>query len=98
MLLWWFVGAKADVCRAPVTTPTASSGTRWRSQNKRLSRNRVMAFQRVLEAAGVPVSIRTTRGLEAAAACGQLRNEFQKQGSTAAARPGVTLGSASVVV
>jgi adenine C2-methylase RlmN of 23S rRNA A2503 and tRNA A37 len=38
----------------------------------------VKAFQQVLEAAALPVSVRTTRGLEAAAACGQLRNDFQK--------------------
>jgi 23S rRNA (adenine2503-C2)-methyltransferase len=39
----------------------------------------VSAFRSVLEGAGIPVSVRTTRGLEAAAACGQLRNSFQKQ-------------------
>jgi 23S rRNA (adenine2503-C2)-methyltransferase len=38
----------------------------------------VAAFRRALEAAGVTTSLRVTRGLEAAAACGQLRNEFQK--------------------
>lgn len=32
-----------------------------------------------LEKGGVPVSVRITRGLEAAAACGQLRNDHQKQ-------------------
>jgi len=31
-----------------------------------------------LESAGIPVSLRQTRGLEAAAACGQLRNRHQK--------------------
>lgn len=50
------------------------------SEYKRPSKARVAAFQRVLEEAGLPVSIRTTRGLEAAAACGQLRNMYQKQG------------------
>jgi 23S rRNA (adenine2503-C2)-methyltransferase len=50
------------------------------SDYQRPSRTKVLEFQRVLEAAGVPVSVRTTRGLEAAAACGQLRNEFQRQG------------------
>jgi hypothetical protein len=39
----------------------------------------VAAFRRELEAGGVATSLRVTRGLEAAAACGQLRNEFQKQ-------------------
>lgn len=38
----------------------------------------VAAFKEVLEKAGIPTSVRTTRGLEAAAACGQLRNQFQK--------------------
>lgn len=38
----------------------------------------VTAFKEVLEKAGIPVSVRTTRGLDAAAACGQLRNQFQK--------------------
>ena len=37
------------------------------------SRNRVRAFRDALERCGVPVSIRATRGLDAAAACGQLR-------------------------
>jgi 23S rRNA (adenine2503-C2)-methyltransferase len=32
----------------------------------------------------VPASIRQTRGLEAAAACGQLRNAFQKDPIVAA--------------
>lgn len=46
---------------------------------KRPSRNRVYAFRRELEARGeVAVSVRETRGLEAAAACGQLRNMHQK--------------------
>ena len=41
--------------------------------------NRVMAFKRVLDAAGIPTSVRITRGLEADAACGQLRNRNQKE-------------------
>lgn len=45
----------------------------------RPSNNAVGRFQRVLDKAGVPVSVRITRGLEAAAACGQLRNDFQQQ-------------------
>jgi len=49
------------------------------SEFKRPSNNRVYAFQRELEAAGVPCTRRITRGLEAAAACGQLRNQHQKQ-------------------
>ncbi len=35
--------------------------------------------RRILEAAGLPVTVRVTRGLEAAAACGQLRNRHQKE-------------------
>ena len=38
-----------------------------------------MAFKRVLDAAGIPTSVRITRGLEADAACGQLRNRNQKE-------------------
>ncbi|GIM06553.1 hypothetical protein Vretimale_10846 [Volvox reticuliferus] len=45
----------------------------------RPSRNRVYAFRRAVEATGLPCTVRETRGLEAAAACGQLRNSFQKQ-------------------
>ncbi|GLC37888.1 hypothetical protein PLESTM_000659900 [Pleodorina starrii] len=45
----------------------------------RPSRNRVFAFKRAVEAAGLTCTVRETRGLEAAAACGQLRNRFQKQ-------------------
>ncbi|MEW5302748.1 MAG: hypothetical protein WDW38_004141 [Sanguina aurantia] len=43
------------------------------------SRNRLFAFLQVLLDAGVPSSIRMTRGTDASAACGQLRNQFQKQ-------------------
>ena len=45
----------------------------------RPSRNRVRAFERALRDANVAVSIRETRGLEANAACGQLRNAWVKQ-------------------
>jgi 23S rRNA (adenine2503-C2)-methyltransferase len=45
---------------------------------KRPKRERVDDFKAALEAAGLPVSVRSSRGLEAAAACGQLRNSFQK--------------------
>ncbi len=48
------------------------------SEFARPSRNRVFGFVRALEAAGVTTTVRVTRGLEAAAACGQLRNEHQK--------------------
>lgn len=37
------------------------------------------AFVGALERQRVAVSVRHTRGLEAAAACGQLRNQFQKE-------------------
>jgi 23S rRNA (adenine2503-C2)-methyltransferase len=50
------------------------------SEFQRPGRARVDAFKALLQAAGLPVSVRTTRGLEAAAACGQLRNMHQKQG------------------
>ena len=45
---------------------------------KRPTRAAVFRFRDVLEEMNVPASIRQTRGLEAAAACGQLRNAFQK--------------------
>jgi 23S rRNA (adenine2503-C2)-methyltransferase len=48
------------------------------SEFKRPSRNSVRRFVAVLEKAGIGCSIRETRGLEAAAACGQLRNSNQK--------------------
>jgi hypothetical protein len=38
----------------------------------------IQAFSAVLESRKVTVSVRQTRGLDASAACGQLRNEFQK--------------------
>ena len=42
------------------------------------TRKDVHMFKATLEKREVEVSIRATRGLEAAAACGQLRNDFQK--------------------
>ncbi|RMZ54434.1 hypothetical protein APUTEX25_002010, partial [Auxenochlorella protothecoides] len=42
------------------------------------SREAVEIFKSILEERRVPVSVRITRGLEAAAACGQLRNMYQK--------------------
>ena len=47
--------------------PTAGAGLR------RPSRNRVRAFQRELQSAGVNATVRVERGVEIAAACGQLR-------------------------
>ncbi|KAL3645307.1 hypothetical protein CASFOL_010487 [Castilleja foliolosa] len=38
----------------------------------------ILAFSAALESRKVTVSVRQTRGLDASAACGQLRNEFQK--------------------
>lgn len=38
----------------------------------------MLAFADALESREITVSIRQTRGLDASAACGQLRNEFQK--------------------
>lgn len=45
---------------------------------ERPSRATVHEFRNILEKMNVPASIRQTRGLEAAAACGQLRNSYQK--------------------
>ena len=44
----------------------------------RPSRNRVARFSETLTKAGIANSIRITKGLDASAACGQLRNEHQK--------------------
>lgn len=49
------------------------------SEFQRPAKARVMAFKAALEEEGVAVSVRSTRGLEAAAACGQLRNRHQKE-------------------
>ena len=49
------------------------------SDYKRPDKAHMRAFAEVLDKARVPVSIRKSRGMEAAAACGQLRNEHQKQ-------------------
>lgn len=38
----------------------------------------ISIFQSMLESRKITVSVRQTRGLDASAACGQLRNEFQK--------------------
>ncbi|RLM60645.1 putative dual-specificity RNA methyltransferase RlmN [Panicum miliaceum] len=48
------------------------------SEFKRPYRKVVQAFVDALEARKITVSVRQTRGLDANAACGQLRNEFQK--------------------
>ena len=48
------------------------------SEFKRPDKAHVRAFAAVLDEHRVPVSIRVSRGMEAAAACGQLRNQHQK--------------------
>ncbi|KAF8402920.1 hypothetical protein HHK36_011012 [Tetracentron sinense] len=48
------------------------------SEFRRPYKKAIMAFAAALESRKVTVSIRQTRGLDASAACGQLRNEFQK--------------------
>ena len=48
------------------------------SEFKRPDKAHVKAFAAVLEEHRVPVSVRVSRGMEAAAACGQLRNQHQK--------------------
>ena len=53
-------------------------------QFQRPTRAAVHEFRDILEEMNVPASIRQTRGLEAAAACGQLRNAFQKDPIVAA--------------
>lgn len=48
------------------------------SEYKRPYKKSVLAFTAALESRKVTVSVRQTRGLDASAACGQLRNQFQK--------------------
>lgn len=49
------------------------------SEYKRPYKKSVLAFAAALESRKITVSTRQTRGLDASAACGQLRNEFQKR-------------------
>ncbi|XP_072959169.1 uncharacterized protein [Typha angustifolia] len=48
------------------------------SEYRRPYKKVVLAFVAALESRKITVSVRQTRGLDANAACGQLRNEFQK--------------------
>lgn len=48
------------------------------SEYRRPYRKAMLAFAGALESRNITTSIRQTRGLDASAACGQLRNEFQK--------------------
>ncbi|KAJ3676436.1 hypothetical protein LUZ60_003848 [Juncus effusus] len=48
------------------------------SEFRRPYKKTVLGFKEGLEARKITVSVRQTRGLDANAACGQLRNEFQK--------------------
>ncbi|KAM7263214.1 hypothetical protein ACFE04_000897 [Oxalis oulophora] len=48
------------------------------SEYKRPSKKAIQAFVSALESRKITVSVRQTRGQDASAACGQLRNEFQK--------------------
>ncbi|KAE9606121.1 hypothetical protein Lal_00025211 [Lupinus albus] len=48
------------------------------SEYRRPYRKAVQAFADALESSKITVSVRQTRGLDASAACGQLRNNFQK--------------------
>jgi len=49
------------------------------SDFKRPTKQAIDQFRKILEENNVPTSVRQTRGLEAAAACGQLRNMYQKE-------------------
>ncbi|XP_027163256.1 uncharacterized protein LOC113763603 [Coffea eugenioides] len=48
------------------------------SDYQRPYKKSILAFAAALESRKITVSIRQTRGLDASAACGQLRNQFQK--------------------
>jgi 23S rRNA (adenine2503-C2)-methyltransferase len=52
------------------------------------SEERVRAFQRTLDAAGVPTTVRTPMGRDIAAACGQLRAQTQPRAGAVAAGVG----------
>jgi 23S rRNA (adenine2503-C2)-methyltransferase len=69
-------GMQAHVNLIPYN-PTAGPGLR------RPSRERVRAFQRVLQAEGINATVRVERGVEIAAACGQLRTDYARQQSVA---------------
>ncbi|KAL9260679.1 putative dual-specificity RNA methyltransferase RlmN [Drosera capensis] len=49
------------------------------SEYRRPYKKAMLAFAAALESRKITASIRQTRGLDASAACGQLRNEFQKK-------------------
>lgn len=57
---------------------------------ERPSNNAIRRFTEALKAAGCGASVRQTRGSDAAAACGQLRNEWQAKASALAAVPGAS--------
>ena len=65
-------GIQAHVNLIPYN-PTAGDDLR------RPSRGRVRAFQRELQAAGVNATVRIERGVEIAAACGQLRTDVRER-------------------
>nr|GEU90435.1 putative radical SAM superfamily protein [Tanacetum cinerariifolium] len=48
------------------------------TEYRRPYRKAINMFQSMLESRKITISVRQTRGLDASAACGQLRNEFQK--------------------
>ncbi len=70
-------GIQAHVNLIPYN-PTAGPGLR------RPSRDRVRAFQRELQAAGINATVRIERGDEIAAACGQLRTDVLNDAKTRA--------------
>jgi 23S rRNA (adenine2503-C2)-methyltransferase len=53
------------------------------SDFQRPNRHAIDAFRRTLVNCGIDATVRRTRGMDAAAACGQLRNEFQKHAMAA---------------
>ncbi|ONK62244.1 uncharacterized protein A4U43_C07F1850 [Asparagus officinalis] len=61
------------------------------SEYRRPYKKAVLAFAESLESRRITVSVRQTRGLDASAACGQLRNDFQKtplkESSTSESQP-----------
>jgi 23S rRNA (adenine2503-C2)-methyltransferase len=66
-------GIQAHVNLIPYN-PTAGADLR------RPSLERVRSFQRELQAAGINATVRIERGVEIAAACGQLRTDVMREG------------------
>ncbi|NLP44311.1 MAG: 23S rRNA (adenine(2503)-C(2))-methyltransferase RlmN, partial [Peptococcaceae bacterium] len=50
------------------------------SRVRRVKKERMAMFKRILETGKIPVSIREEKGTDIEAACGQLRNRMEREG------------------